>query len=78
MRFETHAHSMYSNIRLVDCINKPEDLIRKAAELGLAGITLTDHESLSGHVDWLNAEKKLKKMVLSHLILCVRLVMRFI
>ena len=61
MRFETHAHSMYSNIRLVDCINKPEDLIRKAAELGLAGITLTDHESLSGHVDWLNAEKKLKK-----------------
>ena len=61
MRFETHAHTMYSNIRLVDCINKPEDLIKKAAELGLAGITITDHESLSGHVDWLNAEKKLKK-----------------
>lgn len=61
MRFEIHSHSMYSNIRLIDCINKPEDLIRKAAELGLAGITLTDHESLSGHVDWLNSEKKLKK-----------------
>ena len=61
MRFEIHSHSMYSNIRLIDCINKPEDLICKAAELGLAGITLTDHESLSGHVDWLNSEKKLKK-----------------
>lgn len=61
MRFEIHSHSMYSNIRLIDCINKPEDLIRKASELGLAGITLTDHESLSGHVDWLNSEKKLKK-----------------
>ena len=59
MRFETHSHSMYSNIRLIDCINKPEDLIKKAAELGLAGITLTDHESLSGHIDWLNAEIKL-------------------
>lgn len=61
MRFEIHSHSHYSNIRLIDCINKPEDLISKAAELGLAGITLTDHEALCGHVDWLNAEKQLKK-----------------
>ena len=60
MRFEIHSHSMYSNIRLIDCINKPEDLIKKASELGLSGITLTDHESLSGHIDWLNAEKNLK------------------
>lgn len=61
MRFETHSHSMYSNLRLIDSINKPEDLIMKAAELGYAGITLTDHEALCGHIDFLLAEKELKK-----------------
>ena len=29
-RFEVHAHDDYSNIRLVDCINKPEKLIDRA------------------------------------------------
>ena len=61
MRFETHSHSMYSNLRLIDSINKPEDLIMKASELGYAGITLTDHEALCGHIDFLLAEKELKK-----------------
>ena len=61
MRFEIHSHSIYSNLRLIDCINKPKDLIQRAADLGLSGITLTDHESLSGHVDWLEAEKELKE-----------------
>jgi DNA polymerase III subunit alpha len=60
MRFEIHAHSMYSNIRLIDCIIKPKDLILTAYKKGLAGITLTDHEALCGHIDWLNAEKELK------------------
>lgn len=49
-RFECHAHSMYSNLRLLDCINFPDKLINKAIELGLKGIALTDHESLGGHV----------------------------
>ena len=60
MRFEIHAHSMYSNIRLIDCIIKPRDLILTAYKKGFAGITLTDHEALCGHIDWLNAEKELK------------------
>lgn len=50
-RFECHSHSMYSNLRLLDSINKPKDLIDRAYELGLAGIALTDHESLSAHVE---------------------------
>ena len=50
-RFEIHAHTMYSNLRLVDSINRPKDLINRAIELGLAGITITDHDCLSGHVD---------------------------
>lgn len=48
--FNCHAHTMYSNIRLLDCINRPKDLIYKAKELGLSGICITDHECLSAHV----------------------------
>ena len=31
--FNIHNHTMYSNIRLLDCINRPKDLIDKAIEL---------------------------------------------
>ena len=48
--FNTHTHTMYSNLRLLDCINRPEDLIAKAVELGLSGIMITDHECISSHV----------------------------
>ena len=46
-RFEVHSHTHYSNMRLLDCINKPKDLINRAIEIGLAGICITDHECLS-------------------------------
>lgn len=59
-RMETHAHSMYSNIRLLDSINRPRDLIITAYKLGLSGICLTDHECLCGAVEWLELEKELK------------------
>ena len=49
MRFEVHSHSEFSNIRLLDCINKIPALINRAVEIGLSGIALTDHECLSGH-----------------------------
>jgi len=45
-RFETHSHTHYSNLRLVDAINKPKDLINRAIKLGLSGIAITDHECL--------------------------------
>lgn len=48
--FGLHNHTEYSNIRLLDCINHPKDLILKAKELGLSGICITDHECLSAHV----------------------------
>ena len=48
--FGIHNHTEYSNIRLLDCINTPKDLIYKAIELGLSGICITDHERLSAHV----------------------------
>ena len=46
-RFEPHSHTHYSNVRLLDSINKPKELIDRAIELGLAGIAITDHEILS-------------------------------
>ena len=42
---------MYSNLRLLDCINRPKDLIDTAIQLGLSGIAITDHESLGAHVE---------------------------
>ena len=47
-RFEIHSHSEFSNIRLLDCINKIPALIDRAIEIGLSGIAITDHECLSG------------------------------
>lgn len=50
-RFEAHAHTHYSNIRLLDCINKPKELVQYAQEIGLKGICITDHESLGAHIE---------------------------
>jgi DNA polymerase-3 subunit alpha len=49
-RMEVHSHTEYSNIRLLDCINKPENLISRAQEIGLSGICITDHEALCSHI----------------------------
>ena len=57
--FNCHNHTTYSNIRLIDAINKPSDLIDKAIELGLSGIAITDHETLSAHIE---AEKYMKEI----------------
>lgn len=59
--FNCHSHTMYSNIRLLDCINRPIDLINKAVELGLSGIAITDHECLSAHMEVNQYAKKLKE-----------------
>lgn len=60
-RFECHSHSHYSNLRLLDCINKPKDLVYYAAEIGLAGICLTDHESLGASVELDKLQKEIKE-----------------
>lgn len=59
--FNCHSHTMYSNIRLLDCINRPKDLINKAIELGLSGIAITDHECLSSHMEVNQYAKELQK-----------------
>lgn len=58
---DLHDHSEYSNLRLVDCINKVKPLIYQAVELGRNGIAITDHESVSGHVDAIKIVKDGKR-----------------
>lgn len=48
--YSLHNHTEYSNIRLIDCINKIPMLIDRAVKLGIKGIAITDHETLSGHI----------------------------
>lgn len=51
LRFETHSHTEYSNIRNLDCVNKVPNLIDYAVEIGLSGIAITDHECLSSSIE---------------------------
>ena len=48
--FGIHTHTDASNFRLRDAINKVEDLIDYCLDLGMPGVTITDHEILSNHV----------------------------
>lgn len=59
--FSTHNHSSYSNIRGLDSINRLDEMIQYANDIGLSGICLTEHEVLSSHLKFLNYYKKLKK-----------------
>lgn len=61
--FDNHSHSWFSNLRLLDCINKPQDLIDQAIELGLSGIAITDHESVSS---WIEVNKYAKELRETH------------
>ena len=59
--FGVHNHTYYSNIRLLDSINRPKALINTAIELGLSGIAITDHECLSAHMEVNQYAKEIAK-----------------
>ncbi len=54
--FNNHNHTNWSNTSLsfADVLCSTEDLIQRAYDIGLRGLALTDHESLSGVVNALN------------------------
>lgn len=56
-----HNHSDYSNLRLLDSINKIKDMIIYVNSLGQKALALTDHESLSGHIEFILTVEELKK-----------------
>ena len=47
IRFVPHCHTEMSNFRLLDCIVKLPDLIKRGKEIGLAGLAITDHETIA-------------------------------
>lgn len=47
IRFVPHCHTEMSNFRLLDCIVKLPDLIKRGKEIGLAGLAVTDHETIA-------------------------------
>ena len=57
-RFSPHNHTEYSNIRLLDATNKLENLVKRGIEIGLAGLAITDHESLAGSVKICKLQEK--------------------
>src|ERR671926_60293 len=46
---ELHAHSAYS---FLDGTSQPEELAARAAELGYEALALTDHDSVSGSLEF--------------------------
>ena len=50
--FNNHNHTEYSNALLgfPDIINRVPNLIQRAYDLGLSGITITEHEGVSSHI----------------------------
>lgn len=56
-----HNHTEFSNVKLRDCIIKIPDLVKRAIEYGYKGVAITDHEVLSGHVQALRLQDKLKE-----------------
>ena len=46
-RFSPHNHTDMSNFRLIDSINKLELLVKRGYEIGLAGMAITDHETIA-------------------------------
>ena len=62
MRFEVHTHTEYSNLRLLDCINKPKNLIDRAIENGLGGVAITDHECLSASIQLNKIQKEIAEI----------------
>ncbi|MCA1027031.1 PHP domain-containing protein [Cytobacillus kochii] len=55
-----HNHTDKSNFRLLDSTNRTKDLIKTAAELGYKGVAITDHETLSSHLEAIKLTRELK------------------
>ena len=58
---ELHVHSEGSNTRgFLDSINQIPDMVQYARELGHRGMALTDHDTITMHLDLLDYIKDLR------------------
>ncbi|PKP54381.1 MAG: metal-dependent phosphoesterase [Candidatus Altiarchaeales archaeon HGW-Altiarchaeales-3] len=55
MKFDIHLHSNYS-----DGANTPEEIIKYAKKIGLAGIAITDHDTARGYLNAIDRNSKNK------------------
>lgn len=58
---QLHCHTHGSNLRMLDCIVKTKDLIDYAVELGMKAVAVTDHASISEHINAIQYSKELKR-----------------
>ncbi len=60
MFFELHCHSTFSKGRKIptEGLNPPRDIVRRAKKLGMAGIAITDHDSVES---WKEAGSEARK-----------------
>lgn len=59
---ELHSHTEMSDMRLPDCTNKIDKLIKHAEKMGLSAVAVTDHECLSGHIKAIQQAKKINEV----------------
>ena len=60
--FSSHNHTEFSNLRIIDSINRFDRMVDYAWDLNLRGVALTDHDCLSGSLRALDIYKaKLQK-----------------
>ena len=53
-----HAHSDFSNIKIIDSINRYSRSIDYAWELGLSSVAMTEHDCVSGSLKYIKAFRK--------------------
>lgn len=58
LRFSPHNHTEMSNFRLLDSINKLPNLIERGKEIELAGMAITDHETIAQSIRVCKLQKK--------------------
>jgi len=63
MKFiSNHNHTdKGSNLKMLDCACKTIPLIDRAIELGYSGLSITDHSSISSHIEAIQYVKKIKE-----------------
>mgnify|MGYP002770301486 CR=1 FL=1 len=60
-RASIHNHSYYSNLRILDALPSPTSIVDKAIELGIDMIGISEHESLSSHIELNQYAQKIKE-----------------
>lgn len=74
-----HNHTEFSNLKIIDSINRVPELLDYGYKLGLGGVAITDHDCVSGHLQALNyynehfdeeQKKKFKLILGNEIYLC--------